>query len=100
MSASVQVNVGYEADEARVERLLLEVGTQASGEIAGMAADPPPSVALDFGDSGLALTLNYQVDEFSKQFAVRHELRKRILRRMAEEGIPMSFPTRAVRLER
>ena len=99
MSASVQVNVGYDADEERVERVLLDVVTQAVREIPGMAPDPPPSVALDFGDSGFTFTLNYQVDEFSRQFAVRHELRKRVLRRMADEGVAFTQSVRTVRLE-
>jgi small-conductance mechanosensitive channel len=68
----MQVNVPFEADADRVERVLLEVGSEALNTVPGMAADSPPSVALDFGDSGLVFTLNYQVEEFSKQFAVRH----------------------------
>ncbi len=99
MSASVQVNVGYEEDEKRVERALLEVGKQAAHEIPGMAADPPPSVALDFGDSGLAFTLNFQVDEFARQFDVRNELRRRILQQLRDDGIPISLSARVVRLE-
>jgi small-conductance mechanosensitive channel len=81
--------------------VLLEIGVQGAGEIAGMLADPAPSVAFDpgFGDSALAFTLNFQVAEFANQFSVRNELRKRIFRRFREEGIELPFPTRVVRLE-
>jgi small-conductance mechanosensitive channel len=99
MSANVQVSLGFDVDEERVERALLEVGRQAAGEVQGMAAEPAPSVALDFGDSGLTFTLSYQVEEFSRQTAVRHELRKRILRRMAEECISLVTPAKIVKIE-
>jgi len=39
----------------------------------------------------MGLTLNYQVAEFASQFSVRHELRKRILRRFKEEGIRIPY---------
>jgi small-conductance mechanosensitive channel len=99
MSASVQVSVAFDADEERVERALLEVGMRAAGEVPGMVADPSPSVTLDFGDAGLTFTLSYQVEEFARQTNVRHELRKRILRRMADEGISLALPTRTVKIE-
>ncbi|MBZ5725683.1 MAG: mechanosensitive ion channel family protein [Acidobacteriia bacterium] len=101
MSASVQVGVSYECDPDRIERILVEIGKQGAGEIPGMLADPVPSAAFDpgFGDSALNFTLNYQVAEFANQFGVRHELRKRILRRFREEGIAIPFPTRTVHLD-
>jgi small-conductance mechanosensitive channel len=101
MSSSVQVGVSYAADPDQVERVLLEVAKQGAGEIPGMLAEPAPSVVFDpgFGDSALGFTLNYQVAEFSRQFGVRHELRKRILRRLRQEGIEIPFPTRTVYIE-
>jgi small-conductance mechanosensitive channel len=101
MSASVRVDVTYDSDPDQVERLLLEIGKQGSREIAGMLADPAPSVSFDpgFGESGLGFTLGFQVAEFANQFAVRNELRKRIFRRFREAGIAIPFPTRTVRLE-
>ena len=101
MSASVQVGVSYDCDADLVERVLLEIANQAAREIPGLLPEPAPSVALDpgFGDSALGFTLNYQVAEFSNQFAVRNELRKRILRRFKEDGIAIPFPTRTVHLD-
>jgi small-conductance mechanosensitive channel len=101
MSASVQVGVSYQSDPDHVERVLLEVGTQSAREIGGMLAEPGPAAAFDpgFCESGLGFTLNFQVEEFSKQFSVRNELRKRILRRFREEGISIPFPTRTVHVE-
>ncbi|MGA2194260.1 MAG: mechanosensitive ion channel family protein [Bryobacteraceae bacterium] len=102
MSASLQVGVSYASDPEHIERVLLETARQAAGEIAGMLADPAPTVAFDpgFGESALLFTVNFQVAEFADQFGVRNELRKRLARRFREEGIEIPFPTRTVRWER
>ena len=102
MSSSLQVNVGYDADPDRIERVLLEIVTDGARNIAGLLADPAPSVSFDpgFGESSLGFTLNYQIAEFVNQYGIRHELRKRILRRFRQEGIEIPFPTRTVHLER
>jgi small-conductance mechanosensitive channel len=98
MGASVQVSVSYECDPDHVERVLLEVAQQAAGEIPGMLAEPAPGVTLDpgFGESALGFTLGFQVAEFADQYGVRHQLRKRILKRFREEGITIPFPARTV----
>lgn len=96
MGASVQVNVAYDSDIDRVERVLLEIGMNSVGEIPGMAAEPAPAVTLDpgFAESSIGFTLGFQISEFSKQYSVRHEIRKRIVKRFREEGIAIPFPTR------
>ncbi len=100
LGASLQVGVSYESDPEAIEQALLEVARKAAGEVPGLLAEPAPSVAFDpgFGESALAFTLNYQVAEFASQFGVRHELRKRILRRFREDGVQMPYPTREVYL--
>jgi small-conductance mechanosensitive channel len=101
MAASLQIGVEYDSDPDRIERVLLEVASQAVAKVPGLLAEPAPSVMFDpgFGDSSLGFTLNFQVDEFASQYGVRHELRKRILRRFREEGIRIPFPTRTVYVE-
>jgi small-conductance mechanosensitive channel len=98
VGVSVQVGVSYDSDADQVERVLLEEAKNAAGSIQGLLADPPPSVRFDpgFGDSSLGFTLGCQVSEFADQFLVRHELRKRILKRFRQENIEMPFPTRTV----
>src|ERR1039457_6691786 len=100
MSASFAVTVGYECDPDAVERALAEVLTQAAGEVPGMLKDPAPSVAFDpgFGDVGMGFTANFHVAEFTNQFSVRNELRKRVLRRFRAEGIGIPYPSRTVYL--
>ena len=102
MSSSLQVNVPYDTDPDRVERLLVEIATAGAKDIPGLLAEPAPSASLDpgFGESSLGFTLNYQIAEFSQQYGVRHQLRKRILRRLREEGIAVPYPTREIHLDR
>jgi small-conductance mechanosensitive channel len=101
MGASVQVTVGYAADPDRVERILVEVVRRAATEIAGVLAEPAPSVVFEpgFVESGLGFTVNFQIEEFINQFSARTELRKRIFRRLREEGIAIALPARQVFLE-
>lgn len=101
MSASLQVGVSYRSDPDQVERVLLEVARAGTADIPGMLGDPPPAVAFDpgFGESSLGFTVSFTVAEFSNQFGVRNELKKRILRRFRQERIEIPFPTRVVHLE-
>ncbi|HLK68796.1 MAG TPA: mechanosensitive ion channel family protein [Bryobacteraceae bacterium] len=100
MSASLQVSVSYDSDEERIEQMLLEIVKKGVGEIPGLLGEPAPGVTLDpgFGDSGISFSVGFQVAEFAQQYGVRHELRKRILRRFRAEGIQMPFPTRTLYL--
>ncbi|MGO9011929.1 MAG: mechanosensitive ion channel family protein [Bryobacteraceae bacterium] len=102
MSSSLQVNVAYDADPDQVERLLVEIATAGAKDIPGLLAEPAASVNLDpgFGDFALGFTLNYQIAEFSQQYGIRHQLRKRILLRLRKEGIAIPYPTREIRLDR
>lgn len=101
MSASFQVGVSYSSDLDMVEKVLLEVARAGTADIPGMVADPAPAVAFDpgFGESSLAFTVSFTVAEFSNQFAVRNELRKRVFRRFRQDRIEIPFPTRIVHVE-
>jgi small-conductance mechanosensitive channel len=98
MPVSLQVNVGYDADPAHVERVLLEIATEVARDVPDMLSDPAPSVTWDPGmsESWVGVSLNYTVVEFASQFAVRNELRKRIFARFHRDGVPASYPARAI----
>src|SRR5579875_1252220 len=100
MPVSLQVNVSYEADPARVKQALLEIAAEVAREVPGMLSDPAPSVSWDPGmaESWVGVSLNYSVAEFASQFNVRNELRKRIFERFQREGIPVPYPARSVYL--
>jgi small-conductance mechanosensitive channel len=101
MGVSIPVAVEFDADLSKVERVLLDIGVQGAKEIPGMLADPAPSVSFDPGpgDWSLVFSLNYQVAEFSSQFPVRNELRRRIVLRFREEGIAFPYPSRKLYME-
>jgi len=98
MTVAVQVGVSYDADPDQVERVLLDVAKQAAADVPGLAADYEPTVRLSpgFGPSTLDFQLYVNIVEFEQQFAVQHELRKRILKRFREEKIDMPFPTQTI----
>ena len=100
IGVSFQVTVSYDCDFERVEETLGEVLRQAVAEIPGLLAEPAPNVTFEpgFAESGLGLTVNYQVAEFASQFTVRNELRKRIFLRFRELGLTVPYPTRTVYL--
>jgi small-conductance mechanosensitive channel len=96
------VSVSYASDPQRVETVLLEEAQKALGAIPGLLEHPEPFVRFSpgFGESSLDFTLICQVAEFSDQYLVQHELRKRIFQRFREEGIDIPFPQRTVHLKR
>jgi len=99
---SIPVSVSYDSDVAQVERILIEEAVKGAKEIPGLLAEPAPVVRFipGFGSSSLDLTLNCQVAEFTDQYPVQHELRKRILLRFRSEKIEIPYPTRSVLLGR
>ena len=101
MRISVSFSTGYDMDVERVERILLEEAIAGAKEIPGMIADSKPSVLFSPGpgDFALGFQVNVHVNEFSKQFRVQSDLRKRIFRRFLAENISMPYPTQSVLLE-
>ncbi|BDC52954.1 membrane protein [Bryobacterales bacterium F-183] len=99
-SALVQVGVSYDNDPDDIERVLLEEANTAiaDGNIKGLLADPPPIVRFNpgFGASSLDFTLICQVAEFTDQFLVQHEMRKRIFKRFRRDGIEIPYPTQSL----
>ncbi len=100
MSVAIPVGVSYSSDPEKVERVLVEETKKAVGEIPGLLGEPEPFARFipGFGESSLDFTLTCQVREFADQYLAQHELRKRIFRRLREEGIEIPFPHRTVYL--
>ncbi|MFA5824312.1 MAG: mechanosensitive ion channel domain-containing protein, partial [Thermodesulfovibrionales bacterium] len=101
MSLSIPVSVSYNSDIDKLERILTEEAKKAVGEVSGLLGDPEPAVRFipGFGESSLDFTLVCHVREFTDQFPVQHEIRKRILKRFREEGIEIPFPHKVVYLK-
>lgn len=102
MSLLIPVSVSYDSDPEHVERVLLDETKAALGQVPGLLEDPPPMVRFipGFGAYSLDFTLICQVGEFTDQFPVQHELRKRIFRRFREEKIDIPFPIQTLNLRR
>ncbi len=98
MGSSIQIMVGMEHDPDRIEKLLLEEAKKATTEVSGMASDEPSANLEPTGDWSLVFTVGFSVTEFAKQASVRHELRKRIIKRFRAEGIGIPYPVRTVYL--
>jgi small-conductance mechanosensitive channel len=90
----ITVPVAYDSDPGQVERLLTEVASAAVGQVPGLLKEPAPSARFipGFGETSMDFTVGCQVAEFADQFLVQHELRKRIYRRLREEGIQFRSP--------
>jgi small-conductance mechanosensitive channel len=101
MALAVPVSVAYGSDPERVEAVVVDEAKNAAAELTGLLADPPPAVRLipGFGLYGLDFTLSCQVASFVDQYAVQHELRKRVLRRLHAEGIALPYPIESERKE-
>jgi len=103
MSYTLPVSVAYGTDPHQVEKVLLEAAHEAIRDgLEGLLAKPEPSVAFipGFGEFSLNFSLNLRVRQFTDQYLVQSELRKRIVKKFQEAGIDMPFPTRTLVLDK
>ncbi|MCX7769470.1 MAG: mechanosensitive ion channel family protein [Proteobacteria bacterium] len=102
MACFIPVSVSYSSDPEKVERVLLEEAMKATKEISGVLEDPLPTVRLfpGFGPSSLDFTVVIHVKEFTDQFPVIHEMRKRIFKRFKEEKIEIPLPEQRLYLKK
>jgi len=99
----VTVSVARETDPVQVERILLEAAHEAIRDgLEGLLPKPEPGVSFSpgFGDFSLNFSLGMQIRQFTDQFLVQSEMRKRILKKFKEAGISMPFPTRTLFLDK
>lgn len=100
MSVMIPVSVSYSSDPEKVEKILVEEAKNAANQIPGLLDKPEPSARLiGFGESSLDFTLNCSVQEFTDQYLVQHELRKKIFKRFQKENIEFPYPHRTVLLQ-
>lgn len=93
----ITIGVAYGSDVERVKRLLVAIAL----EVDGVLADPPPeSFFVAFGDSSLSMTLFFWVETYELLFATTDRINSLILRRFAEHGVQIPFPTRTVIMEK
>jgi len=96
-SYSLPVAVAYGTDPDLVEKVLLEAAREAIRDgVKGLLAEPAPSVSFNpgFGTASLDFSLDLQLVQFTDQFLVQSDIRKRIVKKFREAGIEMPFPAR------
>jgi len=101
MALPIRVAVDYGSDPDLVQRILQEEAEKAIGDqVPGLLAEPVPSARLipGFGEFSLDFTLICHIKAFGDQFVVQHELRRRILHRLAAEGVRIPVQVRGVEL--
>ena len=92
--------VAYGSDLDRVERVTLEVAREVMRDVPGGIPDAEPSVTFHtFGEAGVHFNVMLRAREFADQFAVRHELVKRLHARYLREGIEIPYPVREIVLD-
>lgn len=98
MAVYIKVGVSYDCDPEQIEQILLDEASKAIDEIRGMRKDPAPIVRFSpgFGDFSLDFTLICYIEEFIDQYRIQHELRKKIFKRLKQEGIEIPFPIQTI----
>ncbi|MBI2288078.1 MAG: mechanosensitive ion channel family protein [Chloroflexi bacterium] len=100
IQVAIPINVSYDTDIEKLERVLIEEGKRAITEVPGMLTEFEPVVRFmpGFGDFSLNFVFVFRVKQYVEQYFVQHELRKRILKRFRQEGIEIPFPIRTIRM--
>lgn len=97
MWVKLEAGVHYASDLERVEEVTLDVGREVAEEVDGADGDTEPVIRYrGFGDSAITFVTRVKVDEFDRQFLVKHEFIKRLHQRFDEEDITIPFPIRTL----
>lgn len=96
--AVVEIGVGYEADTDRALRVFADEAKRLADDPAwGARLDGAPEVAgvIELGDSSVVIRTQFRTKP-GQHWDVGREFRRRIKRRLADEGIDIPFPQRVV----
>ncbi len=100
MTLTFQVGVGYESDLEKVGKVTVDVMKELMRDLPGCMPEFEPFVQYSsFSDSGIKLSMNMLIRDFSCQAQIQHELVIRLHRRYAVEGIAVAFPMRTIFLK-
>lgn len=93
MSIQIPVSVSLNSNFEVVESALFDVVKKAIPEVQGLLDNPQPIIRFtpNFTQGSYDFTIICTIEEFKYQNAIMHELRKRILKRLKEEGIELPF---------
>ncbi len=94
---TVTITVAPGADTNTVEACLTEELARAAGEVAELKGAKPIVRLVNVNDAGQVWNCIAQVPSFEAQSLAGHELRKRLLARLARERIDLGIPARIFR---
>ncbi len=95
--AGVAFAVHPEVDLDKAEQMITEEAVAAAKITGGVVPGSTPTVRFqNWTESRIEGTVFFLLDEFDKQFALRHECLKRLVNRFKEEHFPMPYPMRTV----
>lgn len=95
---TLEVAVGYENDPERIQEILLAEAVASRAECPQILDSPAPAVAFapGFRPTSINFTVIVYTSDFTASFAAAAAMRKRILRRLRQEGIAFPPPTNTV----
>ncbi|MBI5657043.1 MAG: mechanosensitive ion channel, partial [Geobacter sp.] len=93
----VDVGVAYGTDVEMAKQLLVATAL----EIPEVLREPAPEAYFTkFGDSALALSLFFWVEEYTRVFSVTDKVNTLLLTRFGEAGIVIPYPVRTIHLHK
>jgi len=95
--ARISIGVAYGSDAEQVKTILVTTAL----EVPEVLRDPQPEAYFTlFGDSALQMVLFFWVDDYTRVFPTTDRINSLLLRRLAENGISIPYPTRSVYLHK
>ncbi|WP_400209051.1 mechanosensitive ion channel family protein [Candidatus Methanomassiliicoccus intestinalis] len=93
---SVEVGVAYGTDIEKAEKILLQIAADHPDVVKNNPAQAPYTRLSLFDDSAIKFALWVYVDNYTKEWRVRSELREQIDQRFSEAGIEIPLPQTVV----
>lgn len=88
MAIELRFRTGLESDPEKIEAAVIDEMVRARESLPGLRADNPPLLRFrEFGEWGLEFKLYVEILSYQDRGFLRHELMKRLHRRLASEGI-------------
>jgi len=98
LSISVPVNISYNSDLDKVERITMEIADVLMKE--NGIQTKPVFRYKEFGNYSILFNLSMDINDFHQQYPMRHEFIKRLYKRFKTEGIEIPFPATNVYLKK
>ena len=101
LSMKVHVDVAYDTDLEKAERVTLDVARHVQKTVHGAVTSFEPEFRYRiFKESGIGITVKLRAETFEDQYLIQHEFIKQLMKRYRAEGIEIPFPQRVVYLKK